>query len=590
MSEFFSNSRKIATDFLQNVIIIDDEAYSSNISDPAPVKIDPISINGRRVPKLFDATAKKINSFPEASEHQLNIQMLTDTFASNGLLCSILQPKRENNDFVEKTKNLLKKADVIILDWNIKINGKSPDDTVQELIQTIIQEDESHKQKRLRYIAIYSGEDNLEDKLVIIKTLLDKFDGMNGIIIEKYKLLYDHLQISIYAKTSQKIQLDPIVVVAEDVLVNKIIDEFTQLIQGIVPNIALQSLSNIRENTHRVLTKFSNNIDDAYLIHRAMLPEPRDAEKLLVDMLTDELQSILEDCKFELNSVTLKNWLEHKFDLEVSQFDKSYSECYLNKELYKSKDEMLDAMSFCDKSKEILDDIYHGIKDSVMKFMKPNRAKLLSQLKQDIHDCILSGIGNIEKKPAHLHINGDSSKFAKILNPNSKIDGLNCFAILSTNKTFYTNPRPYLTLGTILKEGSKYYISLMPRCDAARIKETDHVNFPLFPLGSGDSKGFEIIFEDGKDSVKRQKIDYSPKKLFTAIFLQESGLQNSPLYAKEVVDGSNRKYIFKDNNGIEYEWITELKKEKAQNISNKFAAQFSRVGFNESEYLRRAYQ
>lgn len=599
MSSFLTNSKTIVTDFLQNVIIIDDEAYLQNVNSTP--KMEEVNTPVGRGMKADFSPVNTVEHIPvvkieektkeitDVKDHIIDIKVLTDHFASHGLLCSILRPEEQEVDFVEKTKKVLKKADIIILDWNIKIEGKAGDETVKELIEAIVKDENSHQQKSMRYIAIYSGEDNLDLKLKEIKHRLDQLNGLSGKIIDIYKLIYDHLQISIYAKESQKSNTDPDIKTSEDKLADKIITDFTSLVHGIVPNIALSSLANIRKNTHRVLTKFSANIDDAFLAHRAMLPEPRDAELLLVDILTDEIQSILDDQKIELDSKLLNDWIDDRFDtLGQAKLYESYKDCYLNKDNYDNKDEFVKTLSFCEKSMEKLDDIYNDVKDDFIQFMKPNKEHFSSQLKQDIHDCIIIGIENLQSKQS-IAVKGDSPKFFKVLNRHEQTNILNDFAILTTNKTFYSHPKPYLTLGTLLKKDKKYYISLMPRCDAARIQASDSVSFPLFPLSKGGSKDFEIIFQDRKDA-KRQKIDYSPAKLTTVIFTQEEKVENSPIYATTVQEGSNEKYIFTDINGNTYEWIAELKKEKAQNISNKFAAKLARVGFNESEYLRRAYQ
>ena len=47
-------------------------------------------------------------------------------------------------------------------------------------------------------------------------------------------------------------------------------------------------------------------------------------------------------------------------------------------------------------------------------------------------------------------------------------------------------------------------------------------------------------------------------------------------------------FYFKDINDSKYTWILDLKESHAQRIANKFAAELSRVGLDESEWLRRS--
>ena len=48
----------------------------------------------------------------------------------------------------------------------------------------------------------------------------------------------------------------------------------------------------------------------------------------------------------------------------------------------------------------------------------------------------------------------------------------------------------------------------------------------------------------------------------------------------------NGSYYFSDANDNRYKWMGELRFEHAQRISNEFAANISRVGLDESEWLR----
>lgn len=588
MSDFLTASKTIVTDFLQNVVIIDDEAIYPGPNSHA-VTMSEVNTPVGRGTKANLTPSGTVATIPQDnSGHMVNMKTISDSFASHGLLCSIFRPEEHEEDFVEKTTKVLKKADIVILDWNIKIKDKDPEATIKELIQAIVQDNEKHKQKGMRYIAIYSGEEKLSQKLEVIKTILDTLIDASGIIENNYTLRYDHLQINIYAKKSQSSQTDPDIEVTENELVEKIIDDFTQLIHGIVPNMALQSLTEIRKNTHRLISKFAGILDDAYLTHRAMLPEPKDAEELLITMVTDELQSILEDCNLTFDEEKFNLWFNERIDvLTPNQLDTKLKCCYFNKENYESLKEFLSIKPFCTDGEYDFTEIYN---DSEIKFndsklnplITKNRERLKETLKDDVQNYILHGVDNNPTKPSFKAVKGQPLIFTSILINDGKTSN-DELALLSTNKTFYNSPVPYITLGTILKDNNgKYFISLMPRCDAARVKSPGNT-FPLLPL-SKNNKNFEVIFKD--TVVRRYKIDFAPKKLRTIHFRQEEAAINSPIYAKK----ENGTYTFTDDSDMKFMWVAELKKEKAQNISNKFAAQLSRVGFNESEYLRRAYQ
>src|SRR5262249_31951813 len=77
-------------------------------------------------------------------------------------------------------------------------------------------------------------------------------------------------------------------------LPERVVIEFATFIQGLVANVALLALAAVRSNTYRILTRFSRDLDPAYLGHRMLLPHPEDAEEHLVDAVVNELLAVLE--------------------------------------------------------------------------------------------------------------------------------------------------------------------------------------------------------------------------------------------------------------------------------------------------------
>ena len=51
---------------------------------------------------------------------------------------------------------------------------------------------------------------------------------------------------------------------------------------------------------------------------------------------------------------------------------------------------------------------------------------------------------------------------------------------------------------------------------------------------------------------------------------------------------SDSTWTIKSTKGPSFEWVAQLKDEHAQRIANEFAGSFSRVGVNESEWVRRS--
>ncbi len=581
MSEFMGYSKDVITDFLQTVVIVDDEAFlDETCQTPTVSKIQ--SPSGRR----SEEESIEKTSIEDDTPHQLNAKKLSDKFAQKGLLCTALRPTNNEIDTYEK---VLKKADIVILDWKLK-SEEADGETAKGLIKSIIQDANGKTQKALRNIVIYSGENNLKEKIELVK------DDLNDELGEPkkpndYSLVYDNFQIKIYAKkATQRAPKDEDILKDEEALVESIIDDFTNQVAGLVPNIALQSLAELRKNTHKILGVFSKELDEAYLSHRMLLPHPKDAENFMIDIFVSEIQSILEDStqvNTTLNIKQIMKWFNKYFD------DKRYKRFFFNGNYqFNNNDDNNRIISTfnLDKSCDINTD------EGRNKIIE-NKEKLLEILKNIFENgyCILNDkkecdpdidcrlLEGKKKKPIkdltkYLFLDDDKAKkFEKEL------------SILSTIKKQYDSPEPIMTLGTVIKKQNtdSYFICIVPRCDAARIK-CGAAPFMILPLTLREetetNKKFELIIQD--DRYRRFAIEYKTKNLTVLLLKKEDGLDTEPLLAKK----EDNTWYFIDNEDNKYIWISNLKRDKAQAILNKFSAQLSRVGFNESEYLRRSYQ
>ena len=149
MSEFIEYSRDAITDFLQTVVIVDDEAvlneaYLSSTQTSASTELSATIGRG--------ATGERTEQIPdENNTHQLNAKILSDKFAQKGLLCTILRP---TDDEINTYENVLKKADIVILDWKLK-SGEADGETAKGLIKSIIQDIDGNTKKSLRLSLIH---------------------------------------------------------------------------------------------------------------------------------------------------------------------------------------------------------------------------------------------------------------------------------------------------------------------------------------------------------------------------------------------------------------------------------------------------
>ncbi len=572
MSEFMDYSKEVITNFLQTVVIVDDEAFlDENCKVPTPEEqgILPSTLGRGDIgtDTALTETGREL--------HQLDAKQLSDKFASLGLMCTALRP---TDGEIIHYKPVLKKADIVILDWRLQEGDDGS--TVKNLIQDIIKDSEGNTQKSLRNIVIYSGENNLKEKLESVKAHLESDLG-NPTSMNDFSLTYDKLQIKIYAKeATQREPKDTDILKSEENLVDAIIDDFTSQVAGLVPNMAITSLTQIRNNTHKMLGVFSKELDAAYLSHRALLPNTLDAESFILDIFISELQSILEDSEIVNSVINIKqimSWINHEFDEERLRI-------FFFNGAYDLSDEAKN--NIIKQKLGLRNDNWDGDIESIQNSVLSKKEKLYEVIRKILEKGFEKIKCQFLKGKDEQGKDLEPRHFTKYLysNPENALQMEEKLSILSSMQTKYTKPLPYMTLGTVIKDQttSCYFLCIVPRCDAARVG-SGNTSFLFLPL-TLDDEHFELIVQD--DNHKKFSIEYKIKKLITINLKKTTGNNITPLKAQE--EDSN--YIFVDVNDRKYKWIADVKRDKAQAISNKFAAQLSRVGFNESEYLRRAYQ
>lgn len=504
--KFIELSKTIANNFIQNVVFIDDKAYKDDTTN---------------------------NSF-SASD-------VSNVFAKTGKICAIYSPK-STSELKEYYNNLLKKADVVILDWYLNIKNdeaKSLDPNADadreeprgeftlNILNEIIRDAGIDK---LKLIIIYTGETVITD---IRDSIMKNLDS-TLFSVDSYTIKSSNVRILIRSKGGQKFvhmpDLQPLVV-EYDKLPELILNAFTDLTNGLLSNFALSALTTLRNNTSKILGKFSPRLDPAYLGHKVNIPNTSDAKELLVQLFGDAVTELI-GCENIDTNTWIKNWIDSH--IEEKTLNISGTNLVINKEI-------------------------------LCKIINSSR----SNLKLKIKEATKSDIGNkVYKSASELFQYGD------IQIEDSNIS----FAKLTHHKNLFLpqQKRPYLTLGAIIKSISEntYYICIQQRCDSIRIE--GERRFLFLPLEQNNDNYSIIISKEYKF-----KINESSYALKTIKFKVIDGEQ--AIYAIKNEKGT---YLFTSIHGDKYEWIIDLKEMHAQSILNNYCSHLSRVGINESEWLR----
>lgn len=509
VNTFLEQSKRIANDFIQNIVFIDDNAY-----------------------KKDDTT----NNAFSASD-------VSNIFARESKICAVYAPKSISD--IEQYNTILKKADVVILDWYINI-GK---DEKQQLDPEADAETEDPRGEftlrlisdllsqtgMLKLIIVYTGETNLSE---ITNSIYKKAKELKlSFEQEDCNITSTNARVLVRAKSDNSgnqfahlPELKDKVVSYKD-LPNLIINEFTDMTNGLLSNFALSSISTIRNNTSRMLSVFSPKLDPAYLGHKILLEHPSESKHLLIKIFGETISELIENANIDTN-----DWV-HK-----------WIDSYIKDTIIK-----IEGVSI-KRSKDLLKNILYSDR---------------LQLKEKYKDA--TG-GDMPKK-----IQSDTAKLFTDGNTDTTESNVE-FAKLTHHKNIIKPiiGAPVLTLGTVIYDISNtlYYICIQQRCDSVRINEVRR--FLFLPLGE-KGKLFPLIINNelplypANSSYEIKTIKFNPNNSETTI------------QASKQEDG---KYIFKSTYGESYQWVIDLKEMHAQRIVNNYCAALSRVGLNESEWLR----
>lgn len=529
---FFDESKKIADNYIQSIAFLDDRAY-----------------------RVLDE-AKPNNDF--------DVLKITKAFAENNKICAVYQPESEND--IENFMKVTNKADAIVLDWEINFTkevepGSEEEDDdhaaglyTKRIIKSTLYRNNELK-KELKIIIVYTGDYMHLDEILqeIYKTVfLSNKDFKMDLKTKSINSI--DFKILVRAKTSvinneTNRHLEDFMVNYED-MPNFILTEFTNLTSGLLSNFALLSLTTLRKNSSKILGLFSKDMDNAYLGHKAIIPKQEDAEDLLIELFGDSVKDLLYyssvngEIRSSINNWIDNNLLEEKFEYEGRNFTKDRS---VIKNVLESTEEDI---------KKRFNSVFRAIPSQIKNHLTSNSSKIFT--------------------------NNDKQDTVKEQDRN--------FAKLTHHKSLFIpkEVEPKLTLGTLIKstKEDKFYICIQQRCDSVRIPKDSVRKFlflPFYPTTGASTKKFHLItscdIELKKDtnSFSMRTIKFKCDNDFGVIKAKKNR-DNKYIFTQKYVSDSDEQF----------EWMLDLKDLHSQRIVTEYAASISRVGLDESEWLRKS--
>ena len=517
--DYQERSRKLVRRFLQTAVLVDDQAY-----------MDPEQGNEPKGEVVSPSRIQKVSGQNDRGQvgrrslKSLNADSVIDSFSTLGVICGVILHKDSALEAMRKAAKdsalkTMRKADIVILDWLLR-DGK-PQYTL-ELLRNLLTG--GSDQNSLRLVAIYTGEADLKEICEKICGILTEAGLDPKPNEDEPKISYRDGRVVIYAKSN----------VAEEELPKELVNDFTEMTSGLLPRIALTSLAAVREGEHKVLDRFSAELDPAFLAHRACLPSPGDAERQIVNHIAEELRGLMDNAVSETSSQdadAVEHWIKGK--AEKFKFG--------NKELSTEKTITL---------------ANQGLQKSCL---KDKDFKLLSA--------------------------GFSGSDAADLDEQ--------LAWIMIFRTVYNSPSPTLWLGSVVtelpNEEERHLICMRPRCDCMRLEKKTSFFF-LRLVNPGTAKKPLVGLEKINEQIV-VKLDNGFQRL--DIEFDSSGWlcrEFDPSSESEAVTAIKQDghFNFTDSSGKkQYKWRGEIKAEYAQRIAQNFAARLSRVAVDESEWLRR---
>ena len=554
-SEFFSLSKEVVERFLQSAVIVDDGAAFDGgaIEKPLSELVTPDRHHRRLADvDIPERTASDDAEAADASGRvgRLDAKKVIDSFARKGIVCSVLRPRRDEvAGLADTVERLASCADIIILDWTLhKDAGK----TAQEMIERIARSSIGSP-GQLRLIAVYTVAPGIIGISQTIKGILVRIadaneEGSGATRVHEeddgLTLVFGAARITVLAKHETAVPRQYVDhVVPFEQLADRVVEEFTAMTAGLVSNVVLQAMAQLRRNTHRILGQFSVDLDAPYLTHRALLKHPVEAEDHLTALAAEELQAILEEAQVggKANSRACRVWLKAKEDAG-RDFTLRWPRGGEQPEERKvTAEELSELLKVGLEAWECGD--------------------LPRRIREKGHKLLLTRAFQADEAGPHF------------------LDEK--FAFATTMRAYYEQTAPKLTLGTIIngvsERSTSYWICIQPPCDCVRI---DAIRaFPFLPLriAEDDDKFNYVIRED--DGYVRLLIRKRPYELESISFCP---CRDGVIAARK----QDEAYYFVDTHSSRYRWIGELRRNHAQRLSNEFAAALCRVGLDESEWLR----
>lgn len=486
---------------------------------------------------------------PENKENVFDAHEISSVFAQKGKLCTVFAPSTEED--LKNCSSLLAKSDVVVLDWYLDLKkeqqiGNEEEDADSDelrgiyttrLINEIIKDAGNNK---LKLIIVYTGETDLSG---VTEDLYKKIGQKDKFKQDDCRISSSNITILICAKYKDESQFKytpelKSKIVKYENLPDFITEEFSNFVGGLLPDFAMAAIAAIRDSTSNILGVFSKDIDPAFLGHYVSIPDCNDAISMLPKIFGTAVANLIETSDVDFDS-----WIEAWIDENIKDSNTIINGKNIDINAEKLKCLLKSSTDFEEKFNTSFD----------------------IQAKKEKVNIYTADLYKIETTKLFCSEKANTSNYK--------------WAKLVQHSNLFSSPKIHrLTTGTIIKykEEDKFLICIQQSCDSVRISPDEERTFLFLPLVQGING--EAIVVGEQDHLIVNNKSYSIK------LHRFSPNENNANITAELKE--NGEYVFEDTDGKQFVWVAELKELFAQHIVSAYASQLSRVGIDNSEWIR----
>lgn len=558
--KFADDQYNAASSFAYTMIVVDDEPKDESIETaPAGKLIKP----GRRdaaAAQSEEAVAKK----PEAQRsHPLDAKGLVRSALDLGLVCSVVNPSGDEDNVAKGVARASLRADIVSLDWHM--NHGDEGELASEIIKEILLGDEAIG-GRLRLIAIYTGNKDHVSILDTIAKRLNEDDQITGAVTRKGDVLTNLTGLRIIWREKSMGNEKLTHAVSETQLPSELLKAFSELSNGLLSNVALATISSMRDTTHHVLSKFSSELDGPFFHHRALLNNSSDSMDYAVSVVMSALKSEVDKSK-----VTSKYTTAEAIKRRLTQMPQSPENFKLR---YSNKGQEREFRLTVD---DVISIMERGFSDW------PDVDKQAALERQENKQTSpVPPKGAFNKNFSTLFCDDiESARFS-----------MRQFSFLTNSQSselsmIHRKTPPKLGLGSVIfSEAKGYFLCLQATCDTVRGAGL----FFFVPLEVVADDTPDIVVPHGTIETQTNYVGLSiPPKCYTKSLSLDFGVINDAIgHIPICYDGDRNVYHVPDVNNTDYRWLANLKYKRALRIAQNMSQEISRIGFDEFEPFRKS--